>query len=103
VIYVACAPKSNASYLAIDKAYADIEHNKVQEVPDHLKDASYPGAKTLGHGQGYKYVHSYEGHYVEQKYTRRPVRYYEPTNIGHEARLKERLDKLRETTKKAEK
>ncbi len=94
-IYVACAPKSNASYLAIDKAYADIEKQKVQEVPDHLKDASYPGAETLGHGQGYKYAHDYPGHYVKQKYTRKKVRYYEPTEIGHEAKIKERLEKLR--------
>lgn len=74
-IYVACAPKSNASYLAIDKAYADIENKKVQEVPDHLKDASYPAAEALGHGKGYKYSHDYEGHYVKQKYTRKKVQY----------------------------
>jgi putative ATPase len=95
VIYVACAPKSNASYLAIDKAYADIENQKVQEVPDHLKDASYRGAKALGHGQGYKYAHDYKEHYVKQKYTRKKVRYYEPTDIGHEAKIKQRLEKLR--------
>jgi putative ATPase len=94
-IYVACAPKSNASYLAIDKATADIASQKVQEVPDHLKDASYKGAEALGHGQGYKYAHDYEGHYVEQKYTRKKVKYYEPTNIGHEAKIKQRLENLR--------
>jgi len=94
-IYVACAPKSNASYLAIDKAYADIEKNKVQEVPDHLKDASYPGAEVLGHGKGYKYAHDYEGHYVKQKYTRKAVKYYEPTDVGYEAKIKQRLEKLR--------
>ena len=95
VIYVSCAPKSNASYLAIDKAYHDIESEKVQEVPDHLKDASYPGAQALGHGKGYKYAHDYEGHYVKQKYTRKLVRYYEPTDIGFEAKIKQRLEKLR--------
>jgi len=94
VIYVSCAPKSNASYLAIDKAYQDIENQKVQEVPDHLKDASYPGAETLGHGKGYKYAHDYEGHYVKQKYTRKKVKYYEPTDIGYEAKIKQRLEKL---------
>jgi len=94
-IYVACAPKSNASYLAIDKAYADIESQKVQEVPEHLKDASYRGAEQLGHGKGYKYAHDYAGHYVKQKYTRRAVRYYEPTEIGYEAKMKQRLEKLR--------
>ncbi len=95
VIYVSLAPKSNASYLAIEKAYQDIESEKVQEVPEHLKDASYPGAEALGHGKGYKYAHDYEGHYVEQKYTRKSVRYYEPTDIGFEAKLRQRLEKLR--------
>ncbi len=94
-IYVACAPKSNASYLAIDKALGDIESQKVQEVPDHLKDASYPGAEVLGHGKGYKYSHDYAGHYVKQKYTRKQVKYYEPTEIGYEAKIKQRLEKLR--------
>ena len=93
-IYVACAPKSNASYLAIEKAYADIEKEKVQEVPDHLKDASYPGAETLGHGRGYKYAHNYKGHYVKQKYTRTKVKYYEPTDMGYETKIKQRLEKL---------
>jgi len=95
VIYVSCAPKSNASYLAIEKASADIESQKVQEVPDHLKDASYPGAEKLGHGKGYKYAHDYEGHYVKQKYTRKKVKYYEPTDIGYEAKIKQRMEKLR--------
>ncbi len=94
-IYVSCAPKSNASYLAIDKATEDIEKHRVQEVPDHLKDASYSGAEALGRGKGYKYAHDYEGHYVKQKYTRKAVRYYEPTDIGYEAKIKERLGKLR--------
>ncbi|MDD2689218.1 MAG: replication-associated recombination protein A, partial [Candidatus Omnitrophica bacterium] len=94
VVYVSCAPKSNASYLAIEKATKDIEGQRVQEVPDHLKDTSYSGAETLGHGKGYKYAHDYEGHYVKQKYTRKKVKYYEPTNIGYEAKIKERLEKL---------
>jgi putative ATPase len=94
-IYVACAPKSNASYLAIDKATADIKENRVQEVPDHLKDASYKGAEKLGRGKGYKYAHDFPGHVVKQKYTRKKVRYYEPTDIGHEAKIKQRLDTLR--------
>jgi putative ATPase len=94
-IYVACAPKSNASYKAIAAAYEDIENQKVQEVPDHLKDASYPGAEVLGHGKGYKYAHNYPGHYVKQKYTRKAVKYYVPTDIGYEAKIKQRLEKLR--------
>jgi len=94
VIYVACALKSNASYLAIDKALADVENKRVQEVPDYLKDASYPGAEVLGHGKGYKYAHDYQDHYIKQKYTRKKVKYYEPTEIGYEAKIKQRLDKL---------
>lgn len=93
-IYVSCAPKSNASYLAIDKALSDIENNKVQEVPDHLKDATADG-DALGHGKDYKYAHDYEGHYVDQKYTRRKVKYYEPTDIGHEAKIRQRMESLK--------
>lgn len=95
-IYVASAPKSNASYLAIEKAQGDIEKKRVQEVPDHLKDASYKGAEALGHGKGYKYAHDFPGHFVEQKYTHRKIHYYEPTDIGYEAKIKQRLEKLRE-------
>ena len=94
-IYVACAPKSNASYLAVEKALADVETKRTQEVPDHLKDANYPGAEILGHGKDYKYAHQYKDHYVEQKYTRKAVKYYEPTEIGHEAKIKERIQKLK--------
>ncbi|MGD9014527.1 MAG: replication-associated recombination protein A [Candidatus Omnitrophota bacterium] len=95
VIYVSCAPKSNASYLAIDKAYQDIQQNRLQEVPGHLKDASYPGAKELGRGKDYKYPHSYKGHYIKQDYTLKKVQYYRPTDIGYEAKIKQRLEKLK--------
>ncbi|MBU1124624.1 MAG: replication-associated recombination protein A [Candidatus Omnitrophica bacterium] len=93
-IYVSCAPKSNASYLAIEKAGKDVEEKRTQEVPGHLKDASYSGADTLGHGKGYKYAHDYEGHYVKQKYTGRKVKYYEPTGIGYEAKIRQRMENL---------
>jgi len=95
VVYVSCAPKSNASYLAIEKATADIASKKVQEVPDHLKDASLDG-DALGHGKGYKYAHDYKNHFVDQKYTRRKVKYYEPTDIGYEAKIKARMEKLKD-------
>jgi putative ATPase len=95
VTYVACAPKSNAAYLAIDKAYGDIESGRVQEVPDHLKSTAYAAAAKLGHGKGYKYSHDFPGHYVEQKYTPLPVQYYVPTDIGYEAKIKARMEKLR--------
>lgn len=76
-IYVAKAPKSNACYRAIEAALKDIETEQVQEVPDHLKDAHYPGAKKLGHGKGYKYPHDYGG-YVEQDYMIKKKKYYNP-------------------------
>jgi putative ATPase len=91
VVYVACAPKSNASYLAIDQALADVKENKIQPVPGHLRDASYPGAKSLGHGQRYKYAHDYEGHYVEQLYMPEGVEYYCPSEEGYEKKIKERM------------
>jgi len=100
VTYVASAPKSNAAYMAIEKATSDIEKGRVQEVPDHLKDTHYRGAEKLGHGEGYKYAHDYPEHYVKQKYTRRKVKYYEPTDIGFEAKIKQRLEKLRATPDK---
>ncbi|MBU1912253.1 MAG: replication-associated recombination protein A [Candidatus Omnitrophica bacterium] len=95
VCYIACAPKSNAAYLGIDKAMKDVEENRTMEVPKHLKDASYRGAKKLGHGTGYKYAHDYEGHYVDQEYIPEKKIYYEPTDIGYEKKIREYLDKLR--------
>ncbi len=95
VCYIACAPKSNASYLGIDKAMKDVETGTTLEVPKHLKDASYPGAKKLGHGQGYKYAHQYKDHYVDQDYIPQNRRYYEPTDMGYEKKIKEYLDWIR--------
>ena len=65
-----------------------------QEVPTHLRDKSYPGAKKMGHGTGYKYVHNYEGHYVEQEYIQAKGNYYRPTEFGFEKVLAERKSKL---------
>lgn len=94
-IYVACAPKSNACYLGIEKAMKKIKEETTQEVPDHLKDASYKGAETLGRGKGYKYAHDYPGHFVKQKYTNRKMKFYLPTEIGYEKKIKERLESIR--------
>jgi putative ATPase len=94
-VYVACAPKSNAAYLGIEKALGDVKERKTQEVPAYLKDASYPGTKKLGHGQDYKYAHKFPDHYVEQDYMPQKASYYEPTDMGHEKEMKERLKKLR--------
>ncbi len=69
VTYIANAPKSNAAYLAIDAALADVQNNpNADEVPVHLRDTSYKGAKFFGNGKGYKYPHDFEGHFVEQQY-----------------------------------
>jgi len=96
-VYVALAPKSNASYLGIERATQDVASGRTLEVPDHLKDAHYPGAKRLGHGEGYKYAHSYPGHHVDQEYLPEQRRYYEPTDLGFERELKARLSRLRGT------
>lgn len=93
-IYVACAPKSNASYLGIQKAIKEIQEERVQDVPQYLKDASYKGAEKLGRGKGYKYAHDFPGHFVEQKYTKKKIKFYQPTDIGYEKKIKERLELL---------
>ena len=90
-VYIACAPKSNASYLAIDKAMKDVSENKTLGVPAHLKDASYKGAQQLGHGEGYKYAHDYEGHFVAQEYLEKKIQYYFPTDQGYEKNMKQAL------------
>ena len=95
VTYIAGAPKSNAAYLAIDKALADVK-NFQAEVPKHLRDTHYKGAKTFGHGVGYKYPHDFENHFVRQQYLPDKIsaRYYEPTAQGYEATIKQRLESL---------
>lgn len=97
VCYIACAPKSNAAYLGIDKAMKDVEVGRTLEVPKHLKGTGYSGAKKLGHGAGYKYAHDYEGHYVDQEYIPEKKIYYEPIDSGYEKKIREYLDKLRKT------
>jgi len=97
-VYVACAPKSNAAYLGIEKALSDVEKEKVQAVPDHLKDATLDGAGRLGHGEGYKYAHEYENHYVKQEYMPANKKYYIPTAIGYEKKIKEWLEYLKKHT-----
>jgi len=94
-VYVACAPKSNAAYLGIEEALKDVEEGRTYEVPTHLKDASYQGAKILGHGENYKYAHDYDKHYVRQEYVAGGKKYYIPTEIGYEKRIKEWLEKLK--------
>jgi len=93
-IYVACAPKSNASYLAIDAALADVKQAPTQKVPDHLKNAVTAGEKQMGIGKGYQYAHNHGG-YVAQSHMPEPKIYYRPTENGMEKKIKEKLSQLR--------
>ncbi len=99
VTYIASAPKSNAAYLAIDAALADVKNNpNADEVPQHLKDTHYKGAKFFGNGKGYKYPHDFDGHFVKQQYlpdSRRNNQYYFPTENGKEAEIKKLLEEHR--------
>jgi len=98
-IYIATAPKSNSTVTAIGAAMKDVEEGRTLPVPEHLRDASYRGAKRLGHGQGYKYTHDFEGHFVAQDYLGADKRYYEPTEQGVEKKIKERVEKWRALAK----
>ncbi len=93
-VYVACAPKSNAAYLGIESALKDVEEGKVLDVPDHLKDASLDGY-AFGHGKGYKYAHEFKDHYVKQEYKPSEVKYYFPTEMGYEKKIKDWLERLK--------
>jgi putative ATPase len=95
VTYLATAPKSNASYMGVEAALADIKENKTQEVPLHLKNANYKGEKEMGKGKGYKYPHSFGG-YVEQEYMPEKKIYYKPKDIGFEKKIRERMERLDE-------
>ena len=98
-LYVACAPKSNASYQAIAQALHHVETQPVQPVPPHLQDAHYPGAAQLGRGQGYRYPHDYPGHSVEQVYMDKKVNFYQPSEEGYESEIKKRLEELKKRQK----
>lgn len=96
--YVACAPKSNSAYLAIDKALNIVKTEKNAPIPSYLQDAHYHGAAKLGHGIGYKYAHDYENHYVEQQYLpdiHKDTVFYELSDNGYEAKIKEHFRKIK--------
>ncbi len=99
-IYVACAPKSNASYEAIEKASKDIKEQRTRKVPPHLQVGSYKGAEKLGRGVGYKYAHSFPGHFVQQDYGVNGKHYYIPSFQGYEKIIKQRLDEWRKRKQK---
>ncbi len=99
VIHCALAPKSNAVVKAIGAAQADVRRGLIGQVPAHLRDAHYPGAAKLGHGERYRYPHDFEHGLVRQDYAPQEVRdrrYYEPTRHGAEAPLADRWAKIRD-------
>ena len=98
VTYVSCAPKSNAAYLGIDKALADVRNVQIKGVPPHLRDGHYIGSHDLGNAIGYKYAHDYPNHYVEQQYLPDELVgtvYYDMSNNGVERRMKEHMKRLK--------
>lgn len=101
VTYIATAPKSNASYIGIDKAMAQVTGEKTAVIPPHLQDAHYKGAAKLGHGTGYLYAHDYPMHYVKQQYLPDTLvghKFYEPTDNGYEKQICEHMKRLEENS-----
>ena len=101
VTYIATAPKSNAAYLGIDKAMAQVAGEKTAVIPPHLQDAHYKSAAKLGHGTGYLYAHDYPMHYVKQQYLPDTLvgrRFYEPTDNGYEKHISEHMKRLEENS-----
>ena len=97
-VYLATTAKSNAAYVGIDAAIADIRAGGFGRVPLHLRDAHYPGAKRLGHGRGYRYAHDSEFGIVPQQYLPDELdgrHYYEPKNLGAERDISARLERIR--------
>ncbi len=99
VVTLASSPKSNAAYMALNKAMNDIKTKQIDDIPLHLKDAHYSGASKRGIGLEYKYPHAYGG-YVKQQYLpdnlyNEGVKYYEPTENGNESAFKKFLEGVR--------
>ncbi len=97
-VYVATSPKSNAAYVAVNKALDDVEKKNTGEVPMHLRNAETKGMEQLGYGAGYKYAHDYEGNWVKQQFLPDVMAgtiYYEPTDNGYEGKMKEFINKRR--------
>ena len=98
VCYIASAPKSNACYIAINKAMEDVKNINIKQIPSHLKDAHYKNANNLGNGIGYLYSHNYEKNYIKQQYLPDEVKnniYYSPSENGYEKNIKKWLEFLK--------
>lgn len=101
--YLASSPKSNAAYMGIETAHADVVNKPLYPVPLHLRNAPTKLMKSIGYGQNYKYAHNYENHFVEENYLPEELKgkqYYFPTENGQEKNLKERLKSLWKKLKK---
>ena len=94
-LYIATAHKSNSVITAIDAALGDVRSGRTLPVPEHLRDAHYPGAKRLGHGEGYQYAHDFPGHFVVQDHLGAEKQYYEPSDQGVENEIQERVGRWR--------
>ncbi len=94
-IYIACAPKSNASAMAIWTASDDVKNGRTIPVPKHLRDAHYKGAKRLGHGEEYQYAHDHPDGMVAQDYLGVDKTYYTPTDRGHEKEMAAYLERFK--------
>ncbi len=98
VVHLATAPKSNAAYMGINQAIADVRAGMGNGIPAHLRDAHYPGSKQLGHGKGYIYAHDAPHAVATQQYPPDDLvgrNYYEPTANGAERDISTRLERLR--------
>ncbi|OWK43344.1 replication-associated recombination protein A [Fimbriiglobus ruber] len=100
VCYLATAPKSNACTVAIGAARKDVKEGRTLQVPKHLRDSHYNGAKSFGHGAGYQYAHDHEGGWVDQEYVPADVTYYTPTGRGFEAVIKQRMEEIEKRREK---
>lgn len=104
-IYVASAPKSNASCNAIFEALGEVKQSGDLKIPSHLQDAHYKGAAKLGHGTGYKYAHDYPNHYVKQQYLPYELsgkEFYHPSENGYEKKVKEHMKWIKEQAEQSE-
>jgi putative ATPase len=101
-IYIACAPKSNASAMAIWNAASDVKNHRTIPVPRHLRDTHYKSAERLGHGEGYQYAHDAPGGMVDQDYLGVDKTYYVPTDRGHEKQMGTYLEKFRSLRSRVE-
>jgi putative ATPase len=101
VTYMACAPKSNASMIALSEASEDVRGGRLLPVPVHLRDAHYPSAKRLGHGKGYQYSHDSPDAVASQDYLGVEREYYRPVDRGQEREIAERLKTIRAKLREA--